>query len=145
MPAVEDALAVGHQRHRHHAADVPDAGVTRLLVATLHALTRRSCEPLMMCWPSSVTATAVTEHRALEGVDERPVDVVQPDLAVARALAKPNACASSGSAATQSTLLPTSKAHELAAEGEQLRGLVAKDVMLPPGSTATADTPSVCA
>ena len=32
----------------------------------------------MMCWPSGVTATAITVAGVpLEGVDERPVDVVQ--------------------------------------------------------------------
>ena len=38
----------------------PSQVLTRLLLATLHTLTRLSDAPLMMCWPSGVTATAYT-------------------------------------------------------------------------------------
>ena len=60
-PAAEDALAVGHRRHRQTKPVCPAQVLTRLLVATLHTLTSLSSEPLMMCWPSGVTATAFTE------------------------------------------------------------------------------------
>ena len=42
------------------ASVCPAQVLTRLLLATLHTLTRLSSEPLMMCWPSGVTATAST-------------------------------------------------------------------------------------
>ena len=67
-----------------------------------------SVRPLMICWPSSITAAAHTTRKCLEGVDERPVDVVQRALALVRAGARPTTkCTPSSSVATRITLLPT--------------------------------------
>ena len=145
QPAAEDALAVGHRRHRpSRQSACPTQVLTRLLVATLHTLTRPPrCHgaPLMMCWPSGVTASATKAGVPLEGVDERAVDVVQPDLVDGRQ-SPTTKCTPSGSAATQSTVLSTSKgALESAVERPQLRvqrrsaAVLTKRV--PPGSTAT--------
>ena len=78
--------------------------LTVLLVAMLHTLTRPSCEPLMMCWPSGITATARTSS-----VCPLKVWTSVPSTRYSRTslLARPTTkCAPSGSAATQSTTLP---------------------------------------
>ena len=63
----------------------------------------------MMWWPSGVTTLYTLSVCPLEGVDERAVDVVQPDLAP-RPVARPTTkCTPSGSAATQNTSV--AKAH----------------------------------
>ena len=115
-------------------------------MATLHTLTSLSYEPLMMCWPSGVTATALTDVGVpLEGVDERPVDVVQPDLASMSRLPRPTTkCTPSGSAATRARAAHLEGALESAVERPQLRGAVAGEPLTkraPPGSIATAPTP----
>ena len=64
----------------------------------------------MMCCPSHVTATAYTELVCPLKVDERPADVVQPDLLVGVAAAKADHKVHAvSSAAAQSTMPPTSK------------------------------------
>ena len=81
--AAEEALAVGHRRHRVARRCARVAGAHEALGGDAPHLDELIIAPLMMCWPSGVIATAFTPAGVpLEGVDERPVDVVQPDVAL---------------------------------------------------------------
>ena len=82
--AAEDALAVGHRRHRANGVGVPGAGAHEALAGDAPHL-----DELVIRAADDVLAVGRHRHRAyrvqtvpLEGVDERPVDVVQPDLAL---------------------------------------------------------------
>ena len=83
----EDAMAVGHHRHRPHGLIVPGAGAHKALagdVPHLDELILRAADDVL-----TVGRHRHRVHRAgvpLEGVDERPVDVVQPDLTVGKDL-----------------------------------------------------------
>ena len=97
-----------------------DAGAHQALLATLHTLTRPSYAPLMIfCRRASLPQPK--PRGGLEAVDERPVDVVQPDLAVlVGAPPRPTQCTPSGSAVRQSTMDSNSKMIERATERPQL-------------------------
>ena len=110
-------------------------------MATLHTLTSLSSEPLMMCWPSGVTATAHTKSVC-------PVKVWTsvPSTWYSRAswlgLLRPTTkCTPSGSAATQITKLPTSKVRSRAPSSVHSFAVPSSETLTmraPPGSTATA-------
>ena len=120
----------------------PAQVLTRLLLATLHTLTRLSCAPLMMCWPSGVTATA---HAGvpLEGVDERPVDVVQPDVALVLAHVKADHKVHAVGQRRDAVHVPppTSKVRSRAPSSVHSFAVPSSETLTkraPPGSTATA-------
>ena len=143
--AAEDALAVGHRRHRADAVGVPGAGAHEALAGDaphLDGVVRRAADDVL----------AVGRHRhrvhrvgvPLEGVDERPVDVVQPDLALvgadAKADHKVHAVGQRRDGLTRRRNAHLEGALELAVERPQLRGLSIEPLTkrAPPGSTATA-------
>ena len=125
--AAEDALAVGHRRHRVDAVGVPASQVlTKALAGDAPRLEELSyAPPLMMCWPSGVTAKRTPPRCApLEGVDERAIDVVQPDLA---ARCRPQSARRRRSAATaRARAAHLEGALERAVERPQLRGAVGR-------------------
>ena len=94
----------------------------------------------MMRWPSGVTANTRT-HSGVppEGVDERAVDVVQPEVVLVSA--RPTTkCTPSGSAATAShPVIHVEHALERAVDRPQLRDVIFRPPLrkrAPPGSTA---------
>ena len=147
--AAEDALAVGHRRHRVNVLGVPDSQVLTLALATLHTLTSLSSEALMMCWPSGVTATARTQSvcplKVWTSVPST-CSLMMPRPLGQRPTTK---CTPSGSAATHLRQDPGAHPSEGA---QETKGAVERGVdtasrspssrdaakRAPPGSTATA-------
>ena len=103
-----------------------------------------------MCRPSGVTATSLNVVGVpLERVDERPVDVVQPDVVRSDSLSPTptTKCTPSGSAATQSSML-RSKVHSKAPSSVHSFAVSSLETLTkraPPGSTATASAQLVWA
>ena len=147
VAAAEDALAVRRRRHRENGVDVPGAGAHKALggdAPHLDELVRRAAGDVL----------AVGHHHQrgrplgvpLEGVDERPVDVVRQDLAVEKADHEVHAV---GQRRCSTRRRHLEGALESAVERPQLRGRRRDaDERAPPGSTATATThraPGWCA
>ena len=124
--------------------------LTRLLVATLHTLTA-----VVIRAADDVLAVGRHRHRIhmgavpLEGVDVRPVDVVQPDL-LPKADHKVHAVGQRRDAIhpDRPTALPTSNVRSSSPPKVNSFAVPSFEPLTkraPPGSTATAVTSRVCA
>ena len=88
VPAAEEALAVGHRRHRANPVGVPGAGAHEALGSDaphLDGVIIRAADYVLAVGRhrDHENLVRVAPHEVVEYVDERPVDVVQPDLALA--------------------------------------------------------------
>ena len=123
---------------------VPGAGAHEALGGDAPHLDVLSNEPLMMCWPSGVTATACTVDAGVldEGVDERPVDVVQPDvLLIGARQGRPQSARRRAAPRRTAPRLPTSKVRSRAPSSVHSFAVPSSEPLTkraPPGSTATA-------